>query len=287
MKRVIAAVLVKDGIAVQSIGFHRWLPVGRPEISARFFDSWDADEILLVDLDATAEGRLVDPHLVGRVAAEVHCPLAVGGGIRTTDDIRTLLNGGADKVVIASEIAARPALLTEAAGRFGAQCVIACIDARATASGFRAQACGGKRDTGRDAVALAREYAAAGAGEILLNSIDRDGARNGYALALAEAVGAAVTVPVICLGGAGHPDHVRAALALDAVSAAAIGNMLTHSEHALTTIKAALADSGIPVRLNAPADYRGAARLADGRLARLPDPLLEAQIFERAPEYVL
>ncbi|MBM3558858.1 MAG: imidazole glycerol phosphate synthase subunit HisF [Alphaproteobacteria bacterium] len=287
MKRVIAAIVVKDGLAVQSIGFARYLPVGRPEIAARFFDSWDADEVLLVDIDATCEGRLIDLDMVRRVAAEIHCPLAVGGGIRSGNDIRALLNAGADKVVIASEIAAHPGLLTAEAARFGAQCLIACVDYRTTPAGPRAFARGGRANTGIDPVTLATRHAAAGAGEILLHSIDRDGARAGYDLAMARSVGAAVTVPVICLGGAGHPGHVRAALALDGVSAVAIGNMLNYTEHAIATIKAWLADGGVPVRLDTPADYRGTARLADGRLARLPDAVLEAQIFERAPEYML
>lgn len=280
-KRVIAGLIVKGGIVVQSIGFERYLPVGRPEIAARFIDSWGIDEIVLVDIDASHEGRSITPDLVGRVAREIRVPLTVGGGIAETGTMRDLLSAGADKIAINTSAITRPALVSEAADIFGVQCVIASVDARRHADGSdEVFVSGGREATGRSATLVTAELEAAGAGEILLNSIDRDGARTGYDLALAESVGTAIGIPLICFGGAGHPDDIAKALAQDWISAAGAANFWHYTEHSVTVGKAFAAARQLDVRTETGGTYADFEFLGNGRIARRDDARLEAQIFE-------
>lgn len=288
-KRIIACLVMKDGWIVQSLGFHRYLPVGRPEIAARFLDDWGVDELVLSDISATPNNTTIDSDVVRRVALSCHVPLTVGGGIRSVDDVRALLQAGADKVCINTAATGNADLLNQAAATFGDQCVIASIDAKKLPDGsYEVFTNGGRSPTGIDPVALAVRFAEAGAGEILLNSIDNDGRRCGYDMALIDAVATAVSIPVIALGGAGNAEHLREALARDHVSAAAAANFWHYTEHSVSIVKAHLLRGRIDVRNDCLADYANSPlSKEDGRLDKRADAELEEMVFEYIPEEVI
>ena len=289
-KRVIAAILVKNGWTVQSIGFSHYLPVGRPEIAARFFSSWGADEILLLDISASHDGTMIDPALVSRVAGEVYVPLTVGGGIRSVDDVRRVVQAGADKVSINLGAFEAPDQVRAAAEAFGDQCIVGAMDVRRGADG-RAMvlADGGRRDTGLDAGTHAQNLAAMDVGEILVNSIDRDGAGAGFDIDAIQSVAqSAQRVPIIALGGAGDPSHLYEVLRLEEVSAAAVGNFFHYTEHAISSAKAYLHQKGLDVRMESWADYSLLSFSdADGRIRKRPEDQLSDEIFEFIPEEII
>ena len=289
-KRVIATIIVKGGWTVQSIGFGRYLPVGRPEIAARFFSAWGADEIIMLDIDASSESRLIDLGMIERVASQIHVPLTVGGGIRSADDVRHVVQAGADKVAMNLAAFEDPDALRHAAEAFGNQCIIGVMDARQKrgrrASRFMSRPAESR--PGSSARDYARRLAEHDVGEILVQSIDNDGARAGYDLELIDAVGEAVSCPVIALGGAGHPEHLRAALSRNHVSAAAAANFFHYTEHAIAAAKAYLHAHGIDVRLDNRADYRLHRFAAgDGRILKRSDEALVDEVFEFLPEEVI
>ncbi|MBO6783439.1 MAG: imidazole glycerol phosphate synthase subunit HisF [Alphaproteobacteria bacterium] len=287
-RRIIASLVLRDGIVVQSIGFERFLPVGRADIAARFLDDWGVDEIVLLDIRASAEARRIDLATVEAVAASCRVPLTVGGGIRSVEDVRDLIRAGADKVSLNRAALETPELIGAAAEQFGVQCIVASIDVRRLANGkAHVFADGARRDTGLDAADFARSCATAGAGEILLNAADRDGLRNGYDLDLVEAVANAVNIPVIALGGAGQPSHFVDLLSSTGASAAAAANMLHYSEHSVAAIKSVLRNAGLDIRLDSRSDYRHVPFLADGRLDRRPEAELADEIFEYIPKEII
>jgi imidazole glycerol-phosphate synthase subunit HisF len=248
-RRVIPCLDVDCGRVVKGVRFVALRDAGDPvEAAARYADA-GADELVFLDITASAQQRAITLDVVSRVAESVFVPLTVGGGVRTVEDVETLLRAGADKVSINSAAVARPALLGEAAARFGAQCIVLAIDARRRAGGgFEVYTHGGRRATGRDAVAWAREGAALGAGEILLTSMDRDGTQAGFDLELTRAVADAVPVPVIASGGVGSAADLVAGVRdghADAVLAASIFHFGTVS---VAEAKAALHAAGVPVR---------------------------------------
>lgn len=288
-KRVIASLLVKGGIVVQSIGFRRYLPVGQPAIAVEFLNHWGIDEIVLLDIDATREGRLVDLDLVRAASRFGFAPLTVGGGVRTVEDMQRILQSGADKIAINSAAVTTPDLITRAAETFGRQCVVVSIDARRNSDGshdlYRDS---GRVPTGQKAAAFARLCEERGAGEILVNSIDRDGARGGYDLDLARAVCDAVSIPVILSGGVGHAGHLAEGLAIPRVSAVAAANFFHYTEHSVAVAKAYLEKHApSPVRLETYADYREFGFDADFRLARKSDGDLAELLFEYHPREVI
>jgi cyclase len=247
-RRLIVCLDVKGGRVVKGVQFEGLRDVGDPVALARRYEAEGADEITFLDISASEEERSTLLDLVRRTAEQLFIPLTVGGGVRTVDDVGRALRAGADKVSINSAAVANPALLTGCAERFGSQCVVASIDARREGDGWRVYTRGGKAPTELDAVAWARECVRRGAGEILLTSIDRDGARSGYDLALTQAVAAAVSVPVIASGGAGSAEHVRAALQEGRADAALVAGILHDAVTTVGEIKGLLATSGIEVR---------------------------------------
>jgi cyclase len=284
-KRVLACLFVRGGWAVQSRGFGNYLPVGRPEIAARFLDSWGADAIVLVDIDARAQGRTIDPRLVERVAANIFAPLAAGGGLSRVPQMRDLLSAGADKLVVNRAFHDDPALIGEGAAHFGSQAMVAAIDARARGpAGYETMLDRAALPSGRAPWDCARDLERAGAGEILLNAADRDGAGQGYDLDLARRVAAATTLPIILLGGAGHPRHVAEALAVPGVSAAAAANFWHFAEHSIAVAKAYCAREGLPVRRDASVAYGEFDFEPGGRPAKIADAALEERIFETLDE---
>ncbi len=276
-KRIIASLVIKGGIVVQSIGFERFLPVGRADIAARFLDDWGVDEILLLDIEASAEGRLVSLDLVEAVSKSCFVPITVGGGIRGNDDIQAVLHSGADKIAVNRLAFTSPETVHASSRLVGCQCIVASMDAR----GREVFTGNGRNPTGQTPADYAQMLEEFGAGEILVNSIDNDGAKTGYDLELVQEVADAVSVPVIALGGAGHLEHFAQVLAIDGVSAAAAGNFFHFTEHSVAVLKAQL---GGEVRMESVADYRDSAFLEDGRIGKKADGVLAEQIFDYLPE---
>jgi cyclase len=247
-KRVIPCLDVDRGRVVKGTSFVDLRDAGDPVELASRYDLAGADELVFLDITATSDQRETVVELARHAADEVFIPFTIGGGIRSVTDAQAVLDAGADKVSVNSAALARPELIDELAAQFGAQCVVVAIDAkRGEAGSWEAYVAGGRRPTGRDAIAWAREAAERGAGEILLTSMDRDGSTAGYDLELTAAVAQAVSVPVIASGGAGEMAHLVDALnaGADAVLCASIFH---YGQHTVAEVKRYLADAGIPVR---------------------------------------
>ena len=245
--RVIPCLDVDAGRVVKGVNFTGLVDAGDPVEMARVYDAEGADELTFLDITASSAGRETTYDVVRRTAEQVFIPLTVGGGVRTVDDVDALLRAGADKVGVNTAAVARPDFLREAAHRFGSQCIVLSIDARRSDGGFEVTTHGGRRGTGIDAVEWAATAQDLGAGEILLNSMDADGTRAGYDLAMIEAVRARVTVPVIASGGAGELTDFAPAVAAgaDAVLAASV----FHFGHLrIADVKKSLAAAGLTVR---------------------------------------
>jgi cyclase len=252
-RRIIPCLDVKGGRVVKGVRFLDLTDAGDPVEIASRYDAEGADELTFLDITASHEGRPIILDVVARTAERVFMPLTVGGGVRTVEDVRALLQAGADKVSINTAAVARPALVREAAERFGTQCVVVAIDARRRvaddpARGWEVFTHGGRTPSGRDAVAWAAEVETAGAGEILLTSMDRDGTRLGYDLELTRAVADRVSLPVIASGGAGSLEHLGEALTVGGASAALVASLFHYGEHTVREAKAWLAARGVPVR---------------------------------------
>ncbi len=249
-RRLIVCLDVRGGRVVKGTQFVALRDVGDPVLLAERYETEGADEITFLDISASAEERATLLDVVARTAERLFVPLTVGGGVRSADDVGRALRAGADKVSINSAAVNRPEVLTESAWRYGAQCVVASIDAKwdAAAGMFRVYVKGGREPTALDAVAWARECVARGAGEVLLTSIDRDGARTGYDLPLTRAVAAAVDVPVIASGGAGVAAHVAAAIADGGADAALVAGILHDGVTTVGALKEAMRDAGLAVR---------------------------------------
>jgi cyclase len=252
-RRIIPCLDVQAGRVVKGVRFVSLADAGDPVQAAMAYDRQGADELVFLDIAASHEGRATMLDVVRRTAEAVYLPLTVGGGVGSLADIRTLLRAGADKVSLNTAALGRPALIQEAAERFGSQCIVVAIDARRSPEGFAVYSHGGRRPAGRDAVAWAREVAALGAGEILLTSMDRDGTRDGYDLALTATVAGAVSVPVIASGGVGSLAHLYAGLTEGRADAVLAASIFHFGEHTVAEAKAYLRSRGVPVRLEEPA----------------------------------
>lgn len=245
--RVIPCLDLKDGRVVKGVRFQGLRDAGDPVECAALYEKQGADEIVLLDVSATPEGRGHALGTVRGVRAVLAIPLTVGGGVRVADDAGRLLEAGADKVGVNTAAVDRPALIGEIAERFGTQCTVLAVDAAATDRGWEVVVESGRRRTGIDVVEWCRKATSMGAGEILLTSWDRDGTRLGYDLGLTGAVSGAITVPVIASGGANEPGHLVAALQAGA-SAALVASILHDGDTTVTDLKTALAAAGILVR---------------------------------------
>ena len=257
--RVIPCLDVKDGRVVKGVNFVDLRDAGDPVEQARVYDAAGADELCFLDITASSDERAILFDVVRRTAEQCFMPLTVGGGVRAVEDVRGLLLAGADKVSINTAALARPDLVAEASAKFGAQCIVVAIDAKSVAPGrWEVFTHGGRRPTGIDAVAWARQVVELGAGEILLTSMDRDGTRAGFDLGLTRAVSDAVSVPVIASGGVGTLDHLAAGISEGGASAVLAASIFHYGEFSIAQAKAHLAACGIPVR---PVDGPAAARL--------------------------
>jgi cyclase len=253
--RVIPCLDVKDGRVVKGVNFINLRDAGDPVESAVAYDHAGADELCFLDITASHEDRSILFDVVRRTADVCFMPLTVGGGIRTTEDIRNLLLAGADKASINSAAVADRGIVRRAAEKFGAQCVVVAIDAKRVSSPGAAPRWeifthGGRRATGIEAIAYAREVAALGAGEILLTSMDRDGSRQGFDLELTRAVADAVAIPVIASGGVGDLDHLVAGVREGRASAVLAASIFHFGEFTIRQAKARMAEAGIPVRMD-------------------------------------
>jgi cyclase len=247
--RVIPCLLVTELVLVKTIKFGSYRPIGVPRPAVRIFNAREVDELILLDIRATHEGRGPSLPLISELAEECYMPLTVGGGVRSVDDIRDLLRAGADKVAINTEAIRRPTFLTEAAATFGTQCVVLAIDARGRVHGeYEVYTMGGTQPTGLDPVAWAREAERLGAGEILLTSIDRDGTMEGYDLELTRRVADAVRVPVIACGGAGRPEDCVDVVLKAHASAVAAASIFQYTAVTPRLVKQTMRVAGIEVR---------------------------------------
>jgi cyclase len=248
-RRIIPCLDVDEGRVVKGIRFARLRDAGDPVEMAAVYDREGADEVVFLDITASVEGRATTLDVVRRTAEQVFIPLTVGGGVRGVDDVRALLRAGADKVSLNTAAVRDPEVLRAAAGEFGSQCVVIAIDARRREGGWEVVVEGGRTPTGLDAVAwAARATAELGAGEVLLTSMDRDGTKDGYDLALTRAVADATSVPVIASGGAGRPEHFAEALTEGGADAALAASVFHFGELRIADVKAHLRARGIPVR---------------------------------------
>lgn len=247
-KRVVVCLDVKDGRVVKGVQFVALRDVGDPVALAERYEREGADEIVFLDISASAEERATLLDLARRTAERLFIPLTIGGGVRTADDVGRALRAGADKVSVNTAAVERPDVLSESAERFGSQCVVVSIDAKREGDRWRVYTRGGHAATELDAVAWAREAVARGAGEILLTSIERDGGRTGYDLALTSAVAEAVNVPVIASGGAGSAGDVRDVLRDGGADAALVAGILHDGVTTVRAIKRVLADAQIVTR---------------------------------------
>ena len=247
-RRIIVCLDVAGGRVVKGVQFESLRDVGDPVELAERYEREGADEIVFLDISASSDERATLLDLARRTAERLFVPLTIGGGIRSADDVGRALRAGADKTSVNSAAIDRPELLTEAADRFGAQCVVASIDARRDGDGWRVYSRGGRVATALEPVSWAQECVARGAGEILLTSIDQDGARTGYDLELTRSVADAVSVPVIASGGAGTAGHVLDALGRGGADAALVAGILHDGVTTVAAIKELLARNNIPVR---------------------------------------
>lgn len=248
--RVIPCLDVADGRVVKGVNFVDLVDAGDPVESARAYDAAGADELCFLDINATHENRGTMFDLVTRTAEQCFIPLTIGGGVRSTEDVRNLLLAGADKVSFNSAAVADPDVVARAADRFGSQCIVVAIDARTVAPGkWEIFTHGGRKATGIDAVEFAQLVAARGAGEILLTSMDRDGTRDGYNIAMTRAVADAVNIPVIASGGVGTLDHLVEGVIEGHASAVLAASIFHFGTFTVREAKEHMAAAGIPVRL--------------------------------------
>jgi imidazole glycerol-phosphate synthase subunit HisF len=249
-KRIIPCLDVSAGRVVKGVNFVELRDAGDPVEVARRYDEQGADEITFLDITASSDDRNIILHMVEHVAEQVFIPLTVGGGVRTVDDVRRLLNAGADKVSINTAAVNNPQVVADAAGKVGSQCIVVAIDAKQVAPGkWEVFTHGGRNRTGLDVVEWAQRIASLGAGEILLTSMDRDGTKNGFDLGLTRAVSDAVSIPVIASGGVGSLEHLADGVTLGRADAVLAASIFHFGDHTVREAKELMRARGIEVRL--------------------------------------
>lgn len=249
-KRIIPCLDVKDGRVVKGINFVNLRDAGDPVEVARIYDAAGADELVFLDITASHEGRKTFIDVVNRTAEEIFMPLTVGGGINSIDDVRKLLNAGADKISINTAAVNDPQLIKGASERFGSQCIVVAIDAKKVGRAWKVFTHGGRRETDKEAVAWAREVERLGAGEILLTSMDTDGTKDGFDLSLTKAITDTVNIPVIASGGAGKVEHFLDVFTKTGADAGLAASIFHYGEIKVGEVKQYLNSNGILVRLS-------------------------------------
>lgn len=247
-KRIIPCLDVKDGRVVKGVKFLGLKDAGDPVEVAKRYDDEGADELTFLDITASHEKRKTILDIVEKTASQVFMPVTVGGGVRTLEDIRNLLNAGADKVSINTAAITRPEFVREAAEKFGTQCIVVAIDAKKMENHFEIFTHGGRNATGLDAVEWAKKMQSFGAGEILLTSMDRDGTKSGYDLVLTRAIAEATTIPVIASGGVGTLEHLYEGLTIGGADAVLAASIFHYQEYTIAQAKEYLLQKGVAVR---------------------------------------
>ncbi len=279
-RRIVAIVLVRNGLVVQSLGFKKFLPVGHPEIAVEFLNDWGVDEIILLDITATRNGSGPNIGLIKEVAKHCMVPLTVGGGLQNLEQVRDLIRSGADKVSFNQSAMYDSDLLTMTSRIFGSQCVVASIDAVRIKESYRVYDYLEQRVSNETPAAFANKLSNLGVGEILINSVDRDGSKLGYDLELVKSICQVVKVPIICSGGAGKPEHFLKVFEDTEVHSVAAANFFHFTEHSVTQTKAVLR-AKMDVRNDAVFNYNHSKFDPSGRLKKKPDQILERMLFER------
>jgi cyclase len=248
-KRIIPCLDVTDGRVVKGVNFIQLRDAGDPVEIAQRYDEQGADELTFLDITASSDNRGLIFHIIEEVASQVFIPLTVGGGVRAVEDVRNLLNAGADKVSINTAAVVNPQLVADASGRFGSQCIVVAIDAKKVGDHWEVFTHGGRKPTGLDAVAWARKMVELGAGELLLTSMDRDGTRSGFDLEVTRAISDAVEVPIIASGGVGNLQHLVDGVKQGGADAVLAASIFHFGEYSVREAKLYMADHGIEVRL--------------------------------------
>lgn len=247
-KRIIPCLDVKDGTVVKGTNFISLRELGDPVAMAAAYSKSGADEIVFLDISATHEGRATMMDIVRQTALHVFVPFTVGGGVRTIEDMKTMLQAGADKVAVNSAAVVDPELITKGAEKFGSQCIVVAIDAKRFDDGWHVVTHGGRKDTGIDAIEWAKEAEARGAGEILLTSMDADGVKTGYDLPLTKAIVEEVRIPVIASGGCGSPEHITEVFQETDVSAALAASIFHDKTFSIEEVKQSCQQEGVRIR---------------------------------------
>lgn len=253
--RLIPCIITKGDLVVQSFNFKKYLPIGNVKTAIEFFVNWDVDEIIILDIDAYREGRRPNIKLVEWVATECFVPLTVGGGISSSEDIQDLLNAGADKVCVNTVARMNPEFISKAAAIYGSQCITVSIDALQTDNGYRVFDHISKQVVDLTPVDYARQLEDLGAGEIFLNSVDRDGSRLGYDIELLNSVSEKLKIPLIACGGVGKVADLAKGVLEGRCQAVAAANIFQHTEHSTIAAKSHLLSSGVAVRLSSNVKY--------------------------------
>lgn len=277
-KRVAATVVVRDGIVVQSIGFKKYLPLGKPAIALEFLNSWGIDEIILLDITATAKGLQPNFELIRQASKKCYVPLTVGGGIKTISDIEELMHCGADKISVNQAALKNKSLITEAAHIFGNQCVVVSLDAVNVSGKYLLYDYLLKKTIDIEVSEYAKEVEGLGAGEILVNSVDRDGSYTGFDLQLMNNVCDNVNIPIIAAGGANNAHDFIEVLTKTKVSAASAANFFNFTEHSVNITKSQIIKH-LDIRLETFADYKDAECDDEYRLKKKLDEALENMLY--------
>lgn len=279
-QRVIATLIIKNSIVVQSIGFERYLPIGKPEIAIEALNDWGVDEIVVLDIDATKNKKVIDLKLIEQLASFSQVPLCVGGGIKTIEEIKQLLRSGADKVCINQTFLNNKNFILEASNIFGSQCIVVCLDVIKKEHDYFIYDYIKKES--KDMLHIALEKAQNfGAGEILLNNVNNDGKKNGYDLNLINESCKICSLPIIALGGVGNPHHLKEGILIKNLSGVSAANFFHFTEHSVILSKSYLKkENNLPIRLETNIKYKDSFFDEDLRLAKKEDNLLDSLNFK-------
>jgi len=286
-RRLIAVILVRQGIVVQSIGFSKYLPVGKPEIAAEFFSEWGADEIILLDISATIEQREPDLKMVEKVAKACRVPLTVGGGIRVLSEAQNLVRCGADKIIFNQAGLKDPELLSETAKTLGSQCVVGAIDSIYVHGSYKVYDYTKKKPIEQSPQNLAKNFERYGCGEIFVTSVDRDGKKNGFDLSLTNLICSNVKTPVISCGGAGKPGHFADLFTKTKAHGMAAANFFHFTEHSITISKACLYQGHKIIRHDSLANYKKKKFDHSGRVLKESEKKLDDMLFTKIKKEII
>ncbi|PHR55230.1 MAG: imidazole glycerol phosphate synthase cyclase subunit [Arcobacter sp.] len=279
-KRLVATLIIKNGIVVQSIGFKKYLPIGSPIIAVEFLNNWGIDEIIILDIDATPQKLPLKLELYKELSKKSFVPISIGGGIKKIQDIQSLIHHGADKICISSEAIHKPNFIQEAVNIFGSQCIIVCLNIKKDAQ-ENYKLCLGKDPLEMDPFDFALQIQELGAGEILINNIDKDGDKEGYDISLMQKFASLLSIPVIALGGVGRPEHFDELLISSEVSALAAANFFHFFEHSVTITKSYLEKNQVDrIRLDSHFNYKDSNHDESQRLLKKEDEILSNMLFE-------